>query len=1267
MLLANEEASEEETVSEVVKELVFIEQHLAEDGVLDGIESPYDVQVSPDGGHVYVASLKNDAIAYFGRDQENGELSYLGYVSQSDIGEDTLNGVRSLAISPDGSFLYGVSMFSNDIAAFSRDDSTGALSLIGSIYDTDGGVDGLDGGRSVAISPDGKNLYVAAYDDSKVSVFSRDGTTGAIGFLAVYEEGDQDVEELSQPHAISVSPDGKHVYVALWKNEIVVFERNSSTGLLSYVSKLSYLEGESKTLSPRDLAFSPDGAFAYVVSSNNDALSVFSRDSETGELTLEETVFNNEGGVIDLDGPHALSISSDGKYVYVAAFSSDSVTSFERDSTTGLVSYYQSISAEAEDTWDMNGPISIGTSPDGEHVYVGSGSGTHSVVTFRRESLVDPPEFVVQPVAVEIEEGEDAAFYALAQGVELSYQWMKNGSVLSGKTLPVLSLPAVSSSEDGVEYSVKVSNAGGSVTSGSVGLTVLPPIVVEAPEDLTALNISSSSAQLAWKDLSDNETSFELQRRTSGGEFTSIGTASENQTGYEDDTLDASTKYFYRLRAKRLTNVSLWSNDAVIESYDDVPQPPVNLQVKEQTYNKVLLAWSDRSAVEDGFLIYRRIDDLGSTWELVDTIDKDATRYEDRAVVADATYAYRILAFNESGNSEYSNSVVAITGSNPVDTISPVSRVIPAEEIRGYSISVSSSDDWEAVSNVDWLIVTSPTDGEGTENEGVVYRSRLNESQDERTGEIVVGGIEHTVTQEGSPPFLKVNPSKVEKDASEGIALIEISANVDWAVSESSEWVSISSGQSGEGSGVVSLHLDENRSFENRFAELEITSSDPTIADRSYTVEQAGNVEIFEVTVSESSFTSSGGNGSVTVSSNIAWNASSSVSWLSLESELSGEGDGEFTFILEENAEETPRSADIVVNDTAITITQEAVLVSDVEAPEWVRVTVGPLGAELVWTDLSETESGFRIRRSIVGSERVVDVVELEADTTSYFDRDAPRGETVEYRLVSFDGIGESDEVLATSEQIPSANLTAVALRVESSGYGTGFFAGFDLAGKGEMGMQYAGKGTAFQKLDFGKKHPSGRYEMDTDGNEFRYAGSVSNQDWESYFSMRTADAELSFSSSADRLEYAAWSLDSSTAYSRGGRVLGELLNSESAIVFGFEIEGEMELPILIQGVGKSLADHAVADWAGDLKLELYEVSGEADRLAVNADWRVWTNETAITLDDAIVQTNAIASLSESGGEARILISLGTGRYLAVLTSSTGKTGHAMLEVKDAR
>jgi 6-phosphogluconolactonase (cycloisomerase 2 family) len=157
-----------------------------------------DMTVTPDGANVYVASLGSDAVAVLSRDGTTGALTQLpgtgGCVSETGSSGACVDGMaldrsRSVVVSSDGTSVYVAAEISDAIAVFSRDATTGAITQLagsaGCVSETGTAgacADGtaLDGARSVAVSPDGKSAYAASFYSSAVSLFSRDGTTGAL-------------------------------------------------------------------------------------------------------------------------------------------------------------------------------------------------------------------------------------------------------------------------------------------------------------------------------------------------------------------------------------------------------------------------------------------------------------------------------------------------------------------------------------------------------------------------------------------------------------------------------------------------------------------------------------------------------------------------------------------------------------------------------------------------------------------------------------------------------------------------------------------------------------------------------------------------------------------------------------------------------------------------------------------------------------------------------------------------------------------------------
>ena len=140
-------------------------------------------------------------------------------------------------------------------------------------------INGLDRARSLAISPDGKQVYVASMDADSLTVYDRNPNTGNLSFVEIHRDGFGGVNGLDGAHAVAVSPDGKHVYAA---------------------------------------------------GSADDALVVFSRDPISGTLTLEQEIRDNLGGVHGLEYPASIAVSPSGSHVYVTGYHDDSVAVFER-------------------------------------------------------------------------------------------------------------------------------------------------------------------------------------------------------------------------------------------------------------------------------------------------------------------------------------------------------------------------------------------------------------------------------------------------------------------------------------------------------------------------------------------------------------------------------------------------------------------------------------------------------------------------------------------------------------------------------------------------------------------------------------------------------------------------------------------------------------------------------------------------------------------------------------------------------------------------
>jgi len=103
-----------------------------------------------------------------------------------------------------------------------------------------------------------------------------------------------------------------------------------------------------------------------------------------------------------------------------------------------------------------------------------AGSTTSATASLTVNPVPVPPAITTQPSPQTVIAGAGARFAIVATSPSpLTYQWFKEESPVLGATNAFLDIPTASSAEAGL-YTVRLTNAGGVVTSAAVSLTVLP-------------------------------------------------------------------------------------------------------------------------------------------------------------------------------------------------------------------------------------------------------------------------------------------------------------------------------------------------------------------------------------------------------------------------------------------------------------------------------------------------------------------------------------------------------------------------------------------------------------------------------------------------------------------------------------------------------------------------------------------------------------------------------------------------------------------------
>ncbi len=223
---------------------------------------------------------------------------------------------------------------------------------------------------ALAVSPDGRDVYVGNYGSASVSQFSRNATSGRLSALspATVAAGDE-------PHSVAVSGDGRDVYVVnAGSDTITQYARNRHTGTLTALSPPALATGSV----PRSIAIAPDGRSAYVANTGDTAgletvVSQYARNTKTGTLSALSPATVQAGL-----NPRFVTVSGDGKSVYVASYGSSYLTGFARNPKTGRLS-------ARHDYKTPGNPFSIAVSGDGRNVYAADYS-TGEISQFARDT-----------------------------------------------------------------------------------------------------------------------------------------------------------------------------------------------------------------------------------------------------------------------------------------------------------------------------------------------------------------------------------------------------------------------------------------------------------------------------------------------------------------------------------------------------------------------------------------------------------------------------------------------------------------------------------------------------------------------------------------------------------------------------------------------------------------------------------------------------------------------------------------------------------------
>ncbi|MEM7351988.1 MAG: beta-propeller fold lactonase family protein [Acidobacteriota bacterium] len=333
---------------------------------VEGFHFPYAAALSPDGDHLYFVGLAADSIVHLAR-RADGSWRFVEALINAEGGVEGLDSPRAIAVSPDGFHVYAVSDRDNTLVTLARDPTSGSLTFLQALEFPIGGGYGRDF-NGVALSPDGRYLYIIEDRIGLVGVLARDSTTGAVTFVDedAFDSYNQD------PTDLAPSPDGRHLYVA---SDVGIFllDLDPDTGALSLRERFAASEVNA-------LQLSADGRFLLAVRTGLygtiSSLQVWERSLVDGSLTLLEEHFDGQDGVEGLAAPRSVALAADGRRVYVVGRDDNALAVFDRDPERGSLSFVEAL-IQGEGTRSATGgvdglvrPEHVLASNDNRSVYV---------------------------------------------------------------------------------------------------------------------------------------------------------------------------------------------------------------------------------------------------------------------------------------------------------------------------------------------------------------------------------------------------------------------------------------------------------------------------------------------------------------------------------------------------------------------------------------------------------------------------------------------------------------------------------------------------------------------------------------------------------------------------------------------------------------------------------------------------------------------------------------------------------------------------------
>lgn len=210
---------------------------------------------------------------------------------------------------------------------------------------------------------------------------------GSLNFKGFISTVDAGTNGLRGAHGIVFTPNGKTLYASASDGSAISwFSRDSKTGNLSFEGLIRSGEFLGDGLGqPKSVALSPDASTIYAGGFLSHNILWFNRDPLTDSLKFSGSIGRINDTLPSLAAVRNLVISADGGQVFATASEGNAVFWFTRNVGNGSLTYAGNIESAKDSLPGLRDPRPITVSKDGQFVYVGNHVG-NSILCFRRNA-----------------------------------------------------------------------------------------------------------------------------------------------------------------------------------------------------------------------------------------------------------------------------------------------------------------------------------------------------------------------------------------------------------------------------------------------------------------------------------------------------------------------------------------------------------------------------------------------------------------------------------------------------------------------------------------------------------------------------------------------------------------------------------------------------------------------------------------------------------------------------------------------------------------